>query len=73
MIELVAANPTGGIWTNPIIVGTVVGLPTSILGILAYRRGRKGDAAAIQVVTMAADLKKQMDECNAKLKIRRVK
>jgi predicted ATP-grasp superfamily ATP-dependent carboligase len=45
---------TGEVWTNPIIVGLIVGIPTSLLGYKAYRRAEALDKAAAQAATIAA-------------------
>lgn len=41
--------------TNPIIVGVVVGLPTSLWGFLAYRRAEKLDEEAARVAVIATE------------------
>lgn len=51
MLFLLAA---GEVWTNPIIVGLVVGIPTSLLGFSAYRRAERLDRAASQAAVIAA-------------------
>lgn len=44
----------GEIWTNPILVGLVVAIPTFVLGLLATRRAEKMDKAALQAVMVTA-------------------
>lgn len=45
---------TGELWTNPILVGLLVGIPTSVFGWLAYRRAEALDEAAAEAAALAA-------------------
>lgn len=40
--------------SNPMIVGLIVGLPTTVFGIIAYRRAEKLDEEAARVVVITA-------------------
>lgn len=57
----------GEIWTNPIIVGAIVGLPASILGFMAYRRSARLDKVAEQAAllqTQGAAAQRVLDGLN---------
>lgn len=43
-----------GFFENPAVVGILIGIPTTVVGVLVYRRGKKADDVATEKGTIGA-------------------